>query len=142
MTKLIIVRGAMGSGKSTFANKLTNKLIRFGYKPTDICHFEADQFFMDEYGNYNFVPTKLWLAHKQCLEKTKKCLLRDKIVIVANTFATKKEMKPYMDFAEENDIPVEVYRCTGEYQNVHGVPDDVVVAKRKQMEDVPNEVFV
>lgn len=142
MTKLIIVRGAMGSGKSTFANKLTNKLIRFGYKPTDICHFEADQFFMDEYGNYNFVPTKLWLAHKQCLEKTKKCLLRDKIVIVSNTFATKKEMKPYMDFAEENDIPVEVYRCTGEYQNVHGVPDDVVVAKRKQMEDIPNEVFV
>ena len=142
MTKLIIVRGAMGSGKSTFANKLTNKLIRFGYKPTDICHFEADQFFMDEYGNYNFVPSKLWLAHKQCLEKTKKCLLRDKIVIVANTFATKKEMKPYMDFAEENDIPVEVYRCTGEYQNVHGVPDDVVVAKRKQMEAIPNEVFV
>lgn len=142
MTKLIIVRGAMGSGKSTFANKLTNKLIRFGYKPTDICHFEADQFFMDENGNYNFVPTKLWLAHKQCLEKTKKCLLRDKIVIVANTFATKKEMKPYMDFAEENDIPVEVYRCTGEYQNVHGVPEDVVVAKRKQMEDLPNEEFV
>lgn len=142
MTKLIIVRGAIGSGKSTFANKLTNKLIRFGYKPTDICHFEADQFFMDEYGNYNFVPTKLWLAHKQCLEKTKKCLLRDKIVIVSNTFATKKEMKPYMDFADENDIPVEVYRCTGEYQNVHGVPDNVVVAKRKQMEDIPNEVFV
>ena len=142
MTKLIIVRGAMGSGKSTFANKLANKLIRFGYKPTDICHFEADQFFMDEYGNYNFVPTKLWLAHKQCLEKTKKCLLRDKIVIVSNTFATKKEMKPYMDFADENDIPVEVYRCTGEYQNVHGVPDNVVVAKRKQMEDIPNEVFV
>ena len=142
MTKLIIVRGAMGSGKSTFANKLTSKLIRFGYKPTDICHFEADQFFMDEYGNYNFVPTKLWLAHKQCFEKTKKCLLRDKIVIVSNTFATKKEMKPYMDFADENDIPVEVYRCTGEYQNVHGVPDDVVVAKRKQMEDIPNEVFV
>jgi hypothetical protein len=51
-------------------------------------------------------------------------------------------MKPYMDFAEENDIPVEIYRCTGEYQNVHGVPDDVVAAKRKQMEDVLNEEFV
>lgn len=142
MSKLIIVRGAMGSGKSTFANRLANKLIKFGYKPTDICHFEADQFFMDENGNYNFDPTKLWLAHKQCLEKTKKCLFREKIVIVSNTFATKKEMKPYMDFAEENDIPVEVYRCTGEYHNVHGVPDDVVVAKRKQMEDIPNEEFV
>ena len=48
MSKLIIVRGAMGSGKSTFANRLANKLIKFGYKPTDICHFEAAQFFMDE----------------------------------------------------------------------------------------------
>lgn len=68
--------------------------------------------------------------------------MRDKIVIVANTFATKKEMNPYLNFADENDIPVEVYRCTGEYQNVHGVPDDVVAAKRKQMEDVLNEEFV
>ena len=54
MSKLIIVRGAMGSGKTTFANKLTRNLIKFGYSPTDICHFEADQYFEDENGNYNF----------------------------------------------------------------------------------------
>ena len=142
MSKLIIVRGAMGSGKSTFAKRLTRSLIKFGYSPTDICHFEADQFFEDEEGHYNFDPTKLWLAHKQCLEKTKKCLLRDKIVIVANTFATKKELKPYFDFAYDNDIEVDVYRCTGEYQNVHGVPEEVVINKRKQMEDIPDEEFV
>lgn len=142
MSKLIIVRGAMGSGKSTFSKKLKNKLIKFGYKPIDICHFEADQFFEDEEGNYNFDPSKLWLAHKQCLEKTKKNLLNDKIVIVANTFATKKELKQYLTFADENDIPVAIYRCTGEYQNVHNVPEDVVAAKRKQMEDIPNEEFV
>ena len=47
MSKLIIVRGAMGSGKTTFANKLTRNLIKFGYSPTDICHFEADQYFED-----------------------------------------------------------------------------------------------
>ena len=142
MSKLIIVRGAMGSGKTTFSNRLIRSLIKFGYKPIDICHFEADQFFEDEDGNYNFDPKKLWIAHKQCLDKTKKCLLRDKIVIVSNTFATMKEMKPYFDFADENDIEVDIYRCTGEYQNVHGVPEEVVVAKRKQMEDVEGEEFV
>jgi adenylate kinase family enzyme len=142
MSKLIIVRGPQGSGKTTFSNRLTRSLIKFGYKPTDICHFEADQFFEDEDGSYNFDGTKLWLAHKQCLEKTKKCLLRDKIVIVSNTFATKRELKPYFDFADENDIPVDVYRCTGEYQNVHNVPEEVVIAKRKQMEDIPNEELV
>jgi hypothetical protein len=82
------------------------------------------------------------LAHKQCLEKTKKCLLRDKVVIVANTFATMKEMKPYFDFAESNDIAVDIYRCTGTYQNVHGVPDDVVEAKRNQMELLENETII
>lgn len=142
MSKLIIVRGAQGSGKSTFSNRLIRSLIKFGYSPTDICHFESDQFFEDEDGNYNFDGTKLWLAHKQCFEKTKKCLLRDKIVIVSNTFATKRELKPYFDFADENDIPVDVYRCTGEYQNVHNVPEEVVIAKRKQMEDIPNEELV
>ena len=76
------------------------------------------------------------------MEKTKKCLLRDKIVIVSNTFATKRELKPYFDFADENDIPVDVYRCTGEYQNIHNVPEEVVIAKRKQMEDIPNEELV
>jgi uridine kinase len=142
MSKLIIVRGAMGSGKTTFANKLTRNLIKFGYSPTDICHFEADQYFEDENGNYNFDPKKLWLAHKTCLDKTKKCLLRDKVVIVANTFATMKELKPYLDFAESNDIAVDIYRCTGTYQNVHGVPDDVVEAKRNQMELLENETII
>jgi len=142
MSKLIIVRGAMGSGKTTFSNRLKRSLIKFGYNPMDICQFEADQFFEDEYGNYNFDGSKLWLAHKQCLEKTKKCLMRNKIVIVSNTFATLKEMKPYVDFAEDNDIEVDVYRCTGEYQNVHNVPEEIVVAKRKQIEDYPDEEYV
>ena len=74
-------------------------------------------------------------GRKKCLEKTKKCLMRNKIVIVSNTFATLKEMKPYVDFAEDNDIEVDVYRCIGEYQNVHNVPEEIVVAKRKQMEN-------
>ena len=142
MSKLIIVRGAMGSGKTTYSNKLKRSLIKFGYSPMDICQFEADQFFTDKNGNYNFDPAKLPMAHKQCLDNTKKCLMRNKIVIVSNTFGKLWEMKPYLDFAEDNDIEVDVYRCSGEYQNVHGVPEEVVIDKRKNMEDFDGEVFV
>jgi hypothetical protein len=53
-----------------------------------------------------------------------------------------KELKPYLDFAESNDIAVDIYRCTGTYQNVHGVPDDVVEAKRNQMELLENETII
>ena len=59
MSKLIIVRGAMGSGKTTFANKLTRNLIKFGYSPTDICHFEADQYFEDKDGTSS-TPSLSW----------------------------------------------------------------------------------
>lgn len=142
MSKLILVRGAMGAGKSTHANKLKAKYIKFGYKPTDIQICEADQFFEDEDGNYNFDASKLWLAHKTCLNKTIKGLRSGKIVIVANTFATPKEMEPYLQFAHDNDIDFEVHRCTGEYQNVHNVPEEAVIRKRKQMVDFEGEEFV
>lgn len=142
MSKLIIVRGAMGAGKSTFANKLKAKYIKFGYAPTDIQICEADQFFMDEEGNYNFDASKLWIAHKTCLKKAIKGMRSGKIVIVANTFATHKEMEPYIQFAFENEIEYEVYRCTGEYQNVHNVPEEAVIKKRKQMKPFEGEIFV
>ena len=57
-------------------------------------------------------------------------------MIVSNTFATKRELKPYFDFADENDIPVDVYRCTGEYQNVHNVPEEVVPERENGIEIV------
>ena len=53
---LILVRGIPGSGKSTFANLIWNSYA--------IC--EADKFFYDKDGNYNFDPSKLKQAHEWC----------------------------------------------------------------------------
>ena len=53
---LTLVRGLPGSGKSTFANWIWNEYA--------IC--EADKFFYDKEGNYNFDATKLSQAHKWC----------------------------------------------------------------------------
>ena len=61
---LILIRGLPGSGKSTMA--------RVKY-PNHI-HLEADMYFEDDKGNYNFDPKKLKEAHKWCLETTRSLL--------------------------------------------------------------------
>lgn len=54
---LHIVRGVSGSGKSTLARKLG------GY------HVEADMYFEDADGHYNFDPSKLKYAHRFCQKR-------------------------------------------------------------------------
>ncbi len=53
---LYIVRGIPGSGKSTFAKTLGGQ------------HYEADMFFIDENGVYNFDFTKIKDAHQWCID--------------------------------------------------------------------------
>jgi adenylate kinase family enzyme len=53
---IYIVRGCPGSGKSTFAKTLGG------------IHIEADQYFVDADGNYNFDGSKIKNAHAWCLE--------------------------------------------------------------------------
>ena len=49
--KLILIRGLPGSGKSTLARLLKND---FG-----AVHYEADQYFVNESGEYNWSATKI-----------------------------------------------------------------------------------
>lgn len=138
MAKLIIIRGIPGSGKSTFAKQLMKH-----YPKNEIEHFESDQFFMDN-GVYKFDFQKLPTAHLVCLRNTQDALLNDKTVIVSNTFTTRKEMKPYLKFAEENNIETIIYRCTGNYQNQHGVPVETLEKMKRNLENNPfdGEIFV
>ena len=32
-----------------------------------------------------------------------------------------------------------IIRATGEFQNVHGIPEDIVVSMRVKFKDIPNE---
>ena len=57
MKELFLLRGLPGSGKSTFANFVWNEYA--------IC--EADKFFYDKEGNYNFDATKIKQAHELSL---------------------------------------------------------------------------
>mgnify|MGYP000391811624 CR=1 FL=1 len=86
---LTLVRGLPGSGKSTFANTITNEF--------SVC--EADKFFYDKEGNYNFDATKLTNAHQWCREQVEIRMKDNQAnyqfyphIVVSNTFTQEWEM--------------------------------------------------
>ena len=123
---LYIIRGVPGSGKSTLAHKLTDNVV------------EADQYFYDDKGNYNWSADKLNQAHNWCFYTVKKYMEegRDKIA-VANTFVKNKDYKRYVDLAKEFGYKVDIRTCTGNYQNIHNVPDETVERMRSKFQETP-----
>lgn len=120
---LYIIRGVPGSGKSTLANKLTSNVV------------EADQF-MYVNGEYKWSPNKLNYAHSACRHKVEDYMIegRDKIA-VANTFIKRKDVKPYLDLAEEYGYKVDQRICRGNYQNIHNVPQETVEKMRSKFQE-------
>jgi predicted kinase len=115
MKTLYIICGPSGSGKTTFANKIK--------KEKNIAnHFEADQWMVDQDGNYLFNPKRLGYCHAECQKSTEESMQRGEDVIVSNTTLTKKEAKPYIDLTRKYGYNVEIHHMTGEFINKHGVP--------------------
>lgn len=132
MAKLIIVRGLPGSGKSTYAKTLDPYV-----------HAEADQYFTTLAGDYFFNPDKIGKAHAWCQAKVFRALHDDEYcIVVSNTFTQLWELQPYLDLAEEYDAEVEIHKCVGEFQNVHGAPPEAVERMRARWEDVEGEITV
>ena len=129
--ELILVRGPSGSGKTTFSKKT--------YPEYE--HYEADMWFMRD-GEYKFDRNMLHKAHGWCQHSTRRSLENGDSVIVSNTFTRMKEMKAYLKMAKELEIPVKVYRTTRQFQNTHGVPDEVVENMRARMQDYEGEILI
>lgn len=125
--KLYLIRGVPGSGKSTFANDLKSAGIVSAV-------IEADDYFTDNCGNYNFDASKLAIAHNQCKEITKSMLACGKNVAVSNTSTTEKEVAAYQEIADEYGatfISIIVENRHGG-KNEHNVPEEKIQQMRQR----------
>jgi len=127
MSKLILIRGLPGAGKTTLAK--TNY--------TSAKNFEADQYFTDSEGNYHFDTSKLKEAHTQCRNNTEAALQEGApVVVVSNTFVEKWQMRPYLFLARKYKAEFEIITATGNYQNVHNVPLETIEKMKNRWEEL------
>ena len=117
---LILIRGLPGAGKSTVAS-----LIMTGGGMTDKV-IEADTYFYDHMGNYNFDATKLSAAHNYCKSMVEDYMkmMKPKIV-VSNTFTQEWEMDAYYNLATKHGYRVHTLIVENRHgsKSIHDVPD-------------------
>jgi predicted kinase len=120
---LYIVRGIPGSGKSTFAKTLGGQ------------NYEADMFFINDNGEYNFDFTKIKDAHQWCQEMVKTdMILEYPKIVVSNTSTQEWEMDPYFELAKKYDYIVFTVVVENRHggTNTHGVPKDKLELMRNR----------
>ena len=124
--ELILIRGLPGAGKSTAAKKMLADNLADR-------HFEADMWV--DY-SLPFEKRAIKTAHEICQQETKKALSAGLSVVVSNTFTRQWEVEPYLEIARMIGAEVEIYTVTGEFKNVHGVPDEAIAAMRDRWEEI------
>ena len=126
MATLYIIRGLPGSGKSTLAMKLVHS-----YR-----HMEADMFFIDDEGKYNYNVSDIKQAHEWCFNKVKTMMLTNKYYncAVSNTFTRRWEYQKYMDLAKEYSFNVVIIETHANFGNKHNVPEKVIQSMKDRWE--------
>lgn len=120
-SKLVIVRGLPGSGKTTLAREIAAAC---GY-----VHFENDMFFETECG-YVHDRSQLTAAQRWCLETVRDALFAGKKAVVSNTFTKVAHMCDYLQLTDS----VTVIECRGDFGSTHDVPAEVLTRMRERWE--------
>ena len=127
---LILLRGLPGAGKSTFAKMMWHHFV--------VC--EADDYFVDEYGEYKFNARDLPKAHNWCKSKVETFMQDNQAnpqfypeIVVSNTFTQEWEMEDYFKLAEKYGYKVFSLIVENRHGgiNQHGVPKE----KLEQMKE-------
>lgn len=152
MTTLTLIRGLPSSGKSTLARILVASRepcfdcwVKYTHESWSssgiIAMHAADDYFMIGV-EYKFNHHDLPMAHRSCLEKTRKDLDRSHNVIVHNTFTQRWEMEPYLQLASEYNIICQVIDlfdggCDNQelfLRSEHNVPLEAIERMRNRWE--------
>jgi predicted kinase len=126
---LTILRAVSGAGKTTLARVLEDSL-------PDCRALAADDYHYDDEGNYNFNIANLGKAHQWCqmevLFSMRECTLN---IVVHNTNTSERELKPYLDLAEEWGYKVVSLIVENRHRgiNVHNVPSEVLTKQEKRL---------
>lgn len=124
---LFIIRGASGSGKTTLAEYLAKQ---HGVIAS------ADDFLINEKGEYDWHWSKLSKAHADCEAKVKSAMEYGiGRIIVANTFVSNKDIQPYIDMAKAHNykyFSIVVENRHGGI-NSHDVPEERVEQQKKKL---------
>lgn len=122
MKTLYILRGLPSSGKTTLAKTLEESL------PCCIT-YSTDDYFYDLKGGYHWKPERLHINHIKCRSGVKTSMeVSIENIIIHNTSTTEKELKPYLDMAEQHDYKVVSLVVENRHgnKNNHNVPQDTV----------------
>ena len=144
---IMLVRGLPGSGKTSLTEMISVPAILWrAVRPTTppkpvLC--AADDYFLDEAGNYVFDPKQLAEAHKACQAKAAVAVNLGESVVVHNTFTERWEMEPYLQMGYEFDYKVIVVStfdggCDDAAlaeRNSHGVPVESIAAMRERWQE-------
>lgn len=123
----IIMQGASGSGKTTVANRLavTYNALRCS----------TDDLRMED-GKYVFRAEDNRRMHEMNQRRVGEFLASGRSVIVDNTNIRAWEAKPYVLLSMKYNAQIIFIRCTGEFSNQHGVPEERVEEMRGEMEEL------
>lgn len=124
--KLVIIRGLPGSGKTTIAHLEYREAVRY----------EADQYFEDDRGNYNYDPKDQAMAHFNCqMNVWSAMLFKFPLITVSNTFTRHSEYAVYLSMARLHGYEVEIRVARGSWDSIHKIPADVIERMRERWEE-------
>lgn len=125
---LYIIRGVAGSGKTTLASLIA--------EATGGRTHAADDFMVNEIGDYDFDPERLGYCHHRC----RQAVLTDmkmgtETIIVHNTNTTERELAPYIELAKlfGYKIVSMVMERRHDFESTHGVPEHTLNRMRDRL---------